>query len=293
MPGMRLSSRSRVVGSVVAVLAVVLIVLWGSGHAPWSERSSDRRTPGGANQPAPTQSNDQVVGPTASGRAPAVVPLGVPKASVQFNFEGTNLASVRDDHNKTALQVESVNGGALTLIAHGAGQAVQYPALCAHYAAAECQRAILTSGNDVDFLNPGTHPIRYGAMVLLAANATSKGENVLQKGYSTTGVSQFKLQIDGQAGQPSCVLVGQRDTLIYAALSGVSVADGKWHQVECVRSGNVLAVQVDGARTGSVSVPINLSVSNDAPLRLGGKGSGPNNDQYNGALDDVYVNIYG
>jgi hypothetical protein len=127
--------------------------------------------------------------------------------------------------------------------------------------------------------------------VLLGADETTKGSNVVQKGFSTGG-GQFKLQVDGKEGLPSCVLAGaQQGGPLYVAISASTVADGRWHQVTCVRRGTSLTVSVDGAEVGRVAVPAELSVSNDDPVRIGGKGTGPNNDQYHGVLDDVFVSI--
>ena len=36
---------------------------------------------------------------------------------------------------------------------------------------------------------------------------------------------------------------------------------------------------------------LTLAIANDLPLRLGGKGIGPDNDQFHGALDAVFVEI--
>jgi hypothetical protein len=139
-------------------------------------------------------------------------------------------------------------------------------------------------------LNPGTRPFRYGAAVRLDATETAPGENVLQKGYSL-GASQFKLQIDGAAGRPSCVIVGTASPRIYVLVADRSVADDQWHQVECTRSGASVTISVDGAVAGRQTVPATLSVANNEPLRVGGKGLSPNNDQYHGAVDDVFVEL--
>jgi hypothetical protein len=138
--------------------------------------------------------------------------------------------------------------------------------------------------------NPGTAPLRFGAAVRLFANETSDGENVLQKGFSH-GHSQFKMQIDGAGGQPSCVLVGTASAQIHVVTAGVSVADGQWHTIECVRAGASLTAVVDGAVAGRADVPVELSIVNSDPLRLGGKGISANNDQFHGAMDDVFVSI--
>jgi hypothetical protein len=48
---------------------------------------------------------------------------------------------------------------------------------------------------------------------------------------------------------------------------------------------------VDGQLRAAVTVPATLSIVNADPLRLGGKGIGPGNDQFHGELDDVYVTV--
>jgi len=112
----------------------------------------------------------------------------------------------------------------------------------------------------------------------------------VQKGYSTTS-SQWKLQIDGVAGRPSCVLVDDKKPAIRMIASTVSVADGRWHALACRRAGTSLTVLVDGVPRGSTAVPAKLSVSNERPLSIGGKGAFADNDQFNGALDNVWVEI--
>jgi len=185
--------------------------------------------------------------------------------------------------------VSTASGGALSSVARGGGLAVRFPGPCATYGGKECARAILESG-PADVLNPGTAPLRYGATVRLAPDETTKGANVIQKGFSQ-GDSQYKLQIDGAEGRPSCVLVGAGSTQINVAQSSVSVADGQWHVIECSRSGATLTIVVDGVTRGQINVPIDLSIVNKEPLRIGGKGISPNNDQFTGSIDDAFVII--
>ena len=61
--------------------------------------------------------------------------------------------------------------------------------------------------------------------------------------------------------------------------------------VECRRVGIALRILVDGTVRGLVNVPAQLSVSNNRPLSIGGKGVYADNDQFNGAVDDVWVRI--
>jgi hypothetical protein len=74
-------------------------------------------------------------------------------------------------------------------------------------------------------------------------------------------------------------------------MSTVSVADDRWHALECRRSGTSLTVLVDGVPRGAATVPAALSVLNHIPLSVGGKGSFTDNDQFQGILDDVWVQI--
>ena len=118
---------------------------------------------------------------------------------------------------------------------------------------------------------------------------TAAGANVLQKGYSVGGASQYKLQVDHAAGRPSCVIASR--TMIYRAESAYTVADGQWHTLACQRAGNRLTLHVDGTLRATRTVPASLSIVNTEPLRIGGKGTTANNDQYAGRIDNVYVSI--
>jgi concanavalin A-like lectin/glucanase superfamily protein len=204
---------------------------------------------------------------------------------VRYSFDGrTPLADVTGHGHD--LSPVSRYGGSITTVAHGGGSALAFPPPCR---AEPCPRIALRTVTS-EALNPGRRPIRFGASVRLTPDETSKGENVLQKGYSARG-SQYKLQIDGAAGRPSCVLVGDRRPGIYLAVSAVSIADGRWHTLECRREGNGLTIIVDGLRQGGTGVPADLSVRNRIPLSVGGKGSFDDNDQFQGTLDEVWVAI--
>jgi hypothetical protein len=76
---------------------------------------------------------------------------------------------------------------------------------------------------------------------------------------------------------------------IHLARSSVTVADGGWHTIECRRDATTLTILVDGVPRGSARIPADLSVSNTAPLSIGGKGAYRDNDQFQGTLDDVWL----
>ena len=205
-----------------------------------------------------------------------------------YNFDSTVADGTFDDGSGQGhlLRSLAVNGGAVRTVPHGNGQGVSFPPKCA---GATCARVVLQAA-DAPGLNPGAKDLRYGADILLSPAETSSGENVLQKGYSTAG-GQYKLQVDGVSGRPSCVMSGRTDRRIHVAKSPTSIADGKWHTVECRRAGTTLAVLVDDRPGGSTTIPATLEVVTGQPLSIGGKGTGENNDQFHGSLDDVWVGI--
>jgi hypothetical protein len=227
--------------------------------------------------------------PAALAAAPvagASAVTGVASATpvLRYTFDHGGLAD-ESGHGHT-LVARAVRGGTAHAVAHGDGQALRFPPHCSG-SGKKCPKVVLQTASTEE-LNPGTAPFRYGATVLLPKEETTRGQNVLQKGYSSAG-GQYKLQIDGKGGRPSCVLVGTGRHVIHTARSSVSVADGSWHSIECQRSGALLTVVVDGVARGTAPVPATLSVANAAPLSVGGKGAYTDNDQFQGTLDDVWV----
>lgn len=228
--------------------------------------------------------NAAVTDPVAS--TVAVVPsapasAGPATSEVRYAFDGESLGG--------GLAVSAISGGRLRAETHDGGLAVRFPPPCAVYGGRTCPRVVLESG---DVPNPKTGPVRFGAAVLMDADDTDPGENVLQKGFSR-GHGQFKLQVDGTAGFPSCVLVGTGSSRIFMVTAGASVADGEWHAIECARTGSDFSIAVDGEIMRRMRVPASLSIVNGDPLRIGGKGLSPNNDQFHGVVDDVFVVIGG
>ncbi|MBO3742342.1 LamG domain-containing protein [Actinoplanes flavus] len=205
-----------------------------------------------------------------------------------YNFDTTIADGTFDDGSGHGHLLRAVtrNGGAPRMVPHDSGQALGFPAKCA---GESCPRLVLQAGDTAD-LNPGTRSLRYGAGVLLSPSETGRGENILQKGYSNGG-GQYKLQVDGQSGKPSCGISDKTGTTVYVARSRTSVADGRWHSLECRRTGPTLAIVVDDRLETVTAVPATLSVESSQPFTVGGKGVGQNNDQFHGTLDDVWVQI--
>jgi hypothetical protein len=183
------------------------------------------------------------------------------------------------------------NRGAIQRVPDGTGGvALRFPGPCRDPGTG-CPRAVVDVPNSPG-LNPGDRSFSFGAMVLLQPDETTDGSNVMQKGRFRTLGAQWKLQIDGIAGRPSCVFRGGpgRSGPSVTVTSPVSVATGNWHRVRCVMTADQAAVVVDGLTT-SVRATSVRSLSNTAPVRLGGPGLGAGDDQYHGLLDDVFLRI--
>ena len=166
------------------------------------------------------------------------------------------------------------------------GQAIRFVPVCGS-PLDRCPKGIIEVP-DTPLLNPANDSFRYGASVLLTASETTKGSNVMQKGFATDGQGQWKLQVDGNLGMASCVLA---DVTTYEAIGTKTVADGVWHQVTCVRGPDTLSLIVDGTEQASVKIPPSLRITPTSPMRIGGKNLKPDNDQFFGALDDVFVDV--
>ncbi len=292
-------SAGRPLAFVLTTLAVAAIVLWGSSiargggqafHFP-SSLGLSVGEPAAAAEPASTMApRRSTPNPSAGATTHSHTGAAGGAYSVRYAFDGgaTNLGAGL--HGAPLLHLKSANGGALRTTKHGTGDALGFPDLCTLAGTTSCARAILQTSGDMSKLNPGSRRIQFGATVKLRDAQTSDGENIVQKGYATGG-SEYKLQVDGTAGMPSCAVIGVSSSTIYLAKSSVAIDDGAWHTVACDLHGGVLTITVDGTVAGKRNVPNSLVVSNSDELRIGGKGTSANNDQFNGELDDVWITV--
>jgi len=58
-----------------------------------------------------------------------------------------------------------------------------------------------------------------------------------------------------------------------------------------LRRSDLRVIKVDGATRGWRTVPATLRIANNDPVRIGGKGTSPNNDQFDGEIDNVWVTV--
>lgn len=200
--------------------------------------------------------------------------------------------AVRDDSGSGAHGVVDVlfGGTIRSVLGVGGTRAARFPKPCT---TEPCPNAMIRV-DDRPGLDPGTKAFEWGATVKLAPAETSKGANVVQKGLFNEVGGQWKLQIDGGAGLPSCLVSGtlaDGTTARTTVVAKVSVADGKWHQVTCRRTGTTVSVRVDGVVRGSLPASP-VRVDSAAPVTIGAKSvKAQDNDQYFGALDDVFMRL--
>lgn len=168
--------------------------------------------------------------------------------------------------------------------ADGDGDAVAFPAKCT--APNGCPRAMVEVLPN-PALNPGEGEFEYGASVWLSPDQTTTGSNIMQKGRFGMAGGLWKLQVDNDAGEPSCVVRSGTDLL--TVRSSVSISDSAWHRVVCRRDREGVSIHVDDTvdrvdgRTGSVD--------NEWPVRVGSPGVGDQDDQFHGRVDDVFLRI--
>ena len=187
--------------------------------------------------------------------------------------------------------VEVAYGGTLRVVEGvGGSRALRFPGPCSSEPCPNGDVRIPDSA----VLDPGSRDFEWGAHVKLSLSQTTRGANVLQKGLYHESGGQWKLQVDGSPGRPSCLLSGRRyDGALQRTIarSSVSIADGVWRQVTCRRTGGTLTVLVDGIVRGSTTAAT-VTTSSSAPVTVGAKAVRPeDNDQFFGAVDEVFMRL--
>ncbi|MFI5495671.1 LamG-like jellyroll fold domain-containing protein [Actinoplanes sp. NPDC051859] len=231
--------------------------------------------------------------PALAAPALAAPTATAPVTVARYTFDTGTVAGgkVSDRSGRgSALTIRTADRGRVNFNGTTADKYAAFPAPCAK-SATTCPRALLEGTDDPD-LDPGTRLFRWGATLRLTKAQVAGSSNVMQKGVVDTE-SQWKLQIGANQAKAHCVVVGQGSTkpTVYLVRSSVGVADNKWHDVMCQRSGNRLTVYVDGKDRGHITIPTALSIGNNLPLRIGGPNFNTRSDMYQGLLDDVYARL--
>jgi hypothetical protein len=243
-----------------------------------------------------------------AGRTPSVA-SPTPGELLRVNFDdlgrarsaGTGPVTLANEGSEPlAFRVSAAGGGMLRSVPGKAGgYAARFPAFAAGYT----QRAVVTatSSSDDDPLSPGDSDFTFGSDFTLdkvsEGGTADNGNNVVQRGLFVDP-SQYKIQIDH--GRASCRVAGSAGAAVVRSTQ-VITADA-WYRISCSRTTRTLTLalgRVDGAITRtSVSARTGVVDSaNSTPLSLGGKVTGTgkvvtgNSDQFNGALDNVFLRL--
>lgn len=228
-------------------------------------------------------SDDEPGTPTATGGPVADLVLDFDEPTLSAGGTTTYPDAVGGD---VVARLVTSEGGTVEEVegVDGEGNAIEFPQRCSDDD--ECPRAMLEIESD-PALDPGERDFSFGAAVWLAPDQTTSGSNIVQKGRFATEGGLWKLQVDNEEGQPSCVF-RSGDELVRVR-SDVSIADSAWHRVECVRDDRGIGIVVDGEehRTAGQTG----SVTNDWPIRIGSPGVGKDDDQFHGRVDDVFLTV--
>ncbi|WP_323791436.1 hypothetical protein [Nocardioides sp.] len=212
----------------------------------------------------------------------------------------------------TSITVSTRAGGRLVAAVGLDGVAVRFPGVRLDRPeasqAALLVRPVLAPG-DPDPFAPADHDFVFGADILLDAaseGASDNGDNVVQRGLYVDD-SQFKLQIDHR--RPSCRFAGSEGAVVVRA--DTIAVPGDWYRLACSRTGTELALVMSRWSGGAWSETGRWTEQGDvgaldfaaakgtevAPVSVGAKADArgdiprSSGDQFNGAIDNVYVDV--
>ncbi len=234
---------------------------------------------------------------------PKSEPTGTP-ASLRLDFEsappvGQQLDEV-DNEGTSAVEmsVERSGEGQIEVVeGPGGGHAARFPA----YDGAEVspEAVIVATAEETGALDPLDQDFRFGASFMLdsesSGSKSDNGDNLVQRGtFDSPG--QFKIQIDNRV--PSCRVLGDEGEVFVKA--GTAISPDVWYGVSCERTASGVSISVtqygERGQTWTADGPTGHITLGDLPLAVGGKVSTEglpvaSGDQFNGAVDDVFLQI--
>jgi hypothetical protein len=245
--------------------------------------------------------------PTQSARSSYPITPSVSAAAVLLDFDNENPLATSAAEHVSVRSLEAGGGQAVQVQSGNGTSALRFPPFAA---GKEAPRLIivLSPVGDPDPLNPEGKDFSFGADLRLsdassgeaAKERDDNGDNVLQRGLFSDA-NQYKLQVD--KGVPSCT-VKSGEARLFVEFD--QALDDEWFRVRCDYAAGSLTVSVSrihsdrveelGRKTKSMSIE-SLGFSKTTPASIGGK-IGANgelvlndSDQFNGELDNVFVDI--
>jgi hypothetical protein len=234
---------------------------------------------------------------------PKAEPTGTP-ASLRLDFEsappvGQELDEV-DNEGTSAVEiaVETSGDGRIEVVeGPGGGHAARFPAYTGEEFSPEA--VMVVTAKETGTLDPLDEEFRFGASFMLDSESSGtksdNGDNLVQRGtFQSPG--QFKIQIDN--GVPSCRVLGDDGEVFVKA--GTTISPDVWYGVSCERAGSDVSISLtqygEPGQTWTSTGPTGHLTLGTLPLAVGGKVSSEgvpvaSGDQFNGAVDDVFLQI--
>ena len=255
----------------------------------------------GTEDPADTpRAEPAASSPSASGTAVVGFDFDELGALEQAGVLGTGaLPLTNTAPQPVTVRVATVAGGSLRAErGREGGYAARFPA----YSSGDPRRVVVmtfAAGND-DPLGPGSADFSFGAEFTLdplsEEDGLDDGNNLVQRGLSADP-AQYKIQIDH--GRASCRIAGDDGEVLVK--SQQTIEPETWYRVSCTRSGDDVTLELRsfdgsaGERTVGSGATGAIRLPSTTPLVMGGKATSEgeavkgNSDQFNGAIDNVFL----
>ena len=241
--------------------------------------------------------------PTQSARSMYPVEPSVSAAGVLLDFDDEDPLATTAAERVSVRSLEAGGGQAVQVQSGNGTSALRFPAYSPGTQAPRLVLVVKPVGA-TDLLNPEGNDLSFGADLRLNDLSSGKGDdngdNILQRGLFSDA-NQYKLQVDQRV--PSCTVKSGEARLFVKFDQGLGEG---WFRVRCdyqegsltLSVSKILTNQVQrlGDRTKSMSIGL-LAFSGSTPVTIGGKiGSNGElvlheSDQFNGELDNVFVDI--
>lgn len=241
--------------------------------------------------------------PTQSARSTYPFEPSISTTGVLLNFDDEDLLATTVAEGVRVRSLEARGGQPVQVQSGNGTSALRFPPYSPEK---EAPRLVLVmnSAGATDLLNPKGNDFSFGADLRLNDLSSGKGDdngdNVLQRGLFSDA-NQYKLQVDKRV--PSCTVKSGEARLFVKFTKALQEG---WFRVRCDYQSGSLTLSVSriltdrvedlGTKTNSTSLG-SLDFVGSTPVTIGGK-IGTNgelvvhqSDQFNGELDNVFVDI--
>jgi hypothetical protein len=156
----------------------------------------------------------------------------------------------------------------------------------------DSSNSFITVPDDDDSLDPFDADITVTAWVSLTGPLSDDSYDIVRKGLGNTPGGDWKMEIkniknQGAVGKLKCTFRGDPGNWVMKT-ARPDIIDGQPHKLECIKTANSVIAVVDGGKRFTKSEAAG-TIANNGQVMLGSKV--PGDDEYNGVLDEVSVEI--